>query len=173
MDVNYQAKLYQYALIDCPPNTAPLTRNALRACDRVLVTVTPNPLAFSGLERIIDLVGQVGSATRVESPAVDILACRVRRSRTSPSFLENLRTQFGDSVYEVTIRECETIDELAAAGRTAMAYDNRTQAARDYRDLAVQVLTRCQGGPDPSWRRGRQVAFRHGGESRSSVDSAH
>jgi len=47
---------YDYIIIDCPPSLGLLTVNALTACDRVLITTTPQFFSTKGLELLIDSI---------------------------------------------------------------------------------------------------------------------
>lgn len=135
------SKRWDYLLIDCPPSLGILTVSALTAIKEVLVPVEAHVMALQGLAQLLQTIEVVQERLNPEVKISGILACRVQtRTRHSQEIVEQLRTRFGNLVYQVVIRENVRIAECPSFKKPITQYDPKSPGAEDYRALAQEIL---------------------------------
>ncbi len=132
---------FDYCLIDCPPTLGVLTINALTAAHEVLIPVESHVMALAGVAQIHATVDVVRTRLNPSLAITGILACRVdARTRHSLEVVERLRERFQGLVYRTVIRENIRLAECWSFAKPITQYDSFCYGARDYRDLAGEVL---------------------------------
>jgi len=133
---------WNYILIDCPPALGILTINALVAVTEVLVPVEAHVMALDGLVQLLKTVTVVQERLNPSLKISGILPCRVdNRTRHATEVVEQLRSRFGEKVYNSIIRENVRIAECPSFSQPITLYDTRSAAATDYRKLAKELIS--------------------------------
>ncbi len=133
---------WQYILLDCPPALGILTINALVAVTEVLVPVEAHVMALDGLVQLLKTVTVVQERLNPSLKISGILPCRVdNRTRHATEVVEQLRSRFGEKVYNSIIRENVRIAECPSFAQPITLYDTRSAAAADYRKLAKELIS--------------------------------
>ncbi len=136
-------KHYDFVLIDCPPSLSSLTVNAMTAADALLVPLQCEFLALEGLSQLLRTVEVVRSGL---NPALEIqgvvLTMYDRRNNLSDQVADEVRTFFGDKVYETVIPRNVRLSEAPSFGKPALLYDYRCPGSEAYIKLASEVLQR-------------------------------
>jgi len=134
---------YSYVLIDCPPSLNLLTVNAMAAADAVLVPLQCEFFALEGLTqlmRTIDLVH--GSLNpRLEIQGV-VLTMYDRRNSLSEQVARDVRSHFGETVYQTVIPRNVRVSEAPSFGKPALVYDLKCAGSQAYLKLAREVISR-------------------------------
>lgn len=134
---------YDMILIDCPPNLAKLTINALVAADRVLIPLTCSFLSLKPLGQLLDTIEQVKARF---NPSLEILGFLLTRfSRTTvhaAEVEERVREMFKAKVFATVIGQSVRFEEAPAAGQTILEYEPSHPGAVAYRALAKEVIHR-------------------------------
>ena len=135
--------LFDYVLIDCPPSLNLLTVNALVASDSVIV---PLQCEFLALEGLTDLIKNIERVKRSLNPKLTVqgivLTMFDRRNNLSFMVEKDVRSYFGDLVYQTVIPRSVRISEAPSHGKPIMIYDFKSVGAQSYISLAKEVLTR-------------------------------
>jgi chromosome partitioning protein len=132
---------FDYCLIDCPPTLGVLTINALTAAQEVLIPVEAHVMALAGVAQIHATVEVVQTKLNPGLAITGILACRVdARTRHSLEVVERLRERFKGLVFKTVIRENIRLAECWSFAKPITQYDSFCYGARDYRDLAAEVV---------------------------------
>lgn len=135
-----------YILIDCPPALGILTVNALVAAQAVLV---PLQCEFFALEGIAHLMRTIDRVRRAYNPRLEIqgivLTMFDRRNKLSDVVATDVRSHFGDKVYQTVIPRNVRISEAPSHGRPVIVYDIGCAGSQAYLHLASEVLRREQG----------------------------
>lgn len=173
---------YEYILIDCPPSLDLLTLNALAAADSVLVPIQCEYLAIEGVSELLDTLMRL---RRTINPALEIegilLTMYDDRTTLSKQVTADLRSFFGDKVFETVIPRNVRLAEAPSHGMPVIFYDIHSKGAESYIQLAKEVVTNVQKRigqgterPDPGATSGAaaSAAAGAGGGSVSSGDSS-
>lgn len=131
---------YDFILIDCPPNLGLLTLNALTAADRVIVPVQTEFLAMRGIKQLQTILRKVKRRTNPDLTLGFIATMYDRRTIHGRDVIEEVRSAFGEQVYQTVIRRTIKLADASVAGEPIVSYASRSAAAEDYRALAKEVL---------------------------------
>ena len=137
---------YDYVLIDCPPALGLLTLNALVAADGVLVPLQCEYLALEGLSQLVRTVERVHNAFN-DRLAVQGIVLTMFDSRNNLSNLvaDDVRSYFGDVVYESVIPRNVRVSEAPSHGKPVLLYDFGCSGSQAYVHLAGEFLRREEG----------------------------
>jgi chromosome partitioning protein len=132
-----------YVLIDCPPSLNLLTVNAMSAADAVLVPLQCEFFALEGLTQLMRTVDLVKSSlnTRLEIQGI-VLTMYDRRNALSGQVEADVRTHFGDKVYETVIPRNVRVSEAPGFGKPALIYDLKCAGSQAYLRLARELVGR-------------------------------
>ena len=136
-------KTYDYTLIDCTPSLGMLTINALSAADGVIIPVQAQYLPLKGLEQLLRTVSKI---KRQMNPKLEIdgilLTMTDSRTNLSREIGTLLRASYGKrlKIFESEITYSVRVAEASIVGKSIYAYDQRSKAAKSYRELTKEVL---------------------------------
>ncbi len=130
------------AVLDCPPNLGLITLNALAASTGIVVPMQAEYLALASLAALARTV----EAARQLNPGLTHRAIALtrytHRKRLCREVAALVRQHFPDQLLEARIRDSVALAEAPGVGQSIFAYAPRSQAARDYAALAVELRTR-------------------------------
>lgn len=130
---------YDFVLIDCPPNLAILTINALLAANEIIITLEPQFLSVTGLQTILDLHQKLVTLNN-DLKILGLLFTRYNRNVVSKSIIEQCHTAYQGLIFETVIRQNAKIMEASAVQKDIFSYDNKSTGAIDYMALAQEIL---------------------------------
>ena len=137
-------KLYDFCLIDCPPNLGLLTLNALTAADLVIVPVQTEYLAMRSIKELMNIIDKVKERT---NPELDMrLLCTMfdRRTIHGRDVIEELREVFRHQVFDTVITRTIKFADASVAAEPILTYAKSSSAAEQYRSLAEEVIIYVQ-----------------------------
>lgn len=137
---------YDLIVLDCPPHLGPLTLNGLAAADHVVVPCTPDALAVAGVQGVLTAIEEVRGQLNPNLALAGVLLTRVdkRNSRTTGLALELVEEAFGDLLVEQRVDIHASLAAAQIAGRDIFAHDPNGRSARQYQDLASELLERLE-----------------------------
>lgn len=135
-----------YIIIDCPPALGLLTLNALVVADGVLVPLQCEYLALEGLSQLVRTVERVhnGFNPRLSIQGI-VLTMYDSRNNLSALVAEDVRSYFGDVVYNTVIPRNVRVSEAPSHGKPVLLYDFGCPGSQAYIHLAGEVLRREEG----------------------------
>jgi chromosome partitioning protein len=138
-----QGGAYTYVLIDCPPSLNLLTVNAMAAADAVFVPLQCEFFALEGLTQLMRTIELVrGSLNpRLEIQGV-VLTMFDRRNSLSEQVAKDVRSHFGDKVYDTVIPRNVRVSEAPSFGKPVLIYDLKCAGSQAYLNLAREVVAR-------------------------------
>lgn len=132
---------YDFILIDCSPSLGLITVNALTAADSIIIPVQCEYFALEGLGKLLNTIKII--QTRL-NPDLEIegflLTMYDSRLNLSNQVMEEVRTHFGDMVFETLISRNIKLSEAPSYGLPAVLYDASSKGASSYMDLAREIL---------------------------------
>ncbi len=134
---------FDYVLIDCPPALGLLTLNGLVAADTVLVPLQCEFLALEGLSQLVRTIDRV---TGRFNPTLQlegiVLTMYDTRNKLSSLVSDDVRSYFGDKVYDTVIPRNVRVSEAPSHGKPVLLYDLACTGSQAYVHLAGEVLRR-------------------------------
>ena len=132
---------YDYMLIDCPPNLGLLTINALVTAQGVIVPLQCEYFALRGLAMLLDTLHKVKRRLNPDLEIIGILPTLYNaRTRHAKEVLEEVRTMFGERVFDTVVRTTIRFAESTVAHQPILEYAPTHPGAQAYRSLAKEIL---------------------------------
>jgi chromosome partitioning protein len=133
----------EFVFVDCPPSLGLLTVNALTAADGLVVPVQCEYFAMEGVSNLIKTVDEVRRFLNPEL-AIDgiLLTMYDDRTNLAQQVAQEVRSVFGDLVFETVVPRNVRLAEAPSFGRPIHAYDLRSRGAQAYLQLGREYLTR-------------------------------
>lgn len=136
---------YDFILIDCAPSLGLLTINALTASDYVLMPLECEFFALRGIALLTDTISKVSDRLNPDLEVLGILGTMYdSRTLHAREVLERVVQAFGEDVFHTVIRRTVKFPETTVAGEPITTYASASPGADAYRQLAREVLQRCQ-----------------------------
>jgi len=134
-------KEYDYILIDCQPSLGLLAINALTVSHGVLVPLECEFFSLRGVALLLDTIDKVRERLNFDLELEGILAT-MYDSRTTHcrQVLQRVVEAFGDKVYQTVITKTVKFPESTVAGSPITSLDPASSGARNYRQLAREVI---------------------------------
>ncbi len=134
---------YDFVVIDCPPALNLLTVNALTAARAVII---PMQCEYYALEGLSDLVGTLRKVKANLNPHIEIEAL-IRtmydpRSSLTTQVSDEIKTHFGDKVFDTVIPRNVRIAEAPSYGKPVILYDPASKGALAHLAFARELLGR-------------------------------
>ena len=134
---------YNYVIFDCPPRIDELVRNAFVASTDVIVPMSTSSYSMDGLMQVNATIRMV---QKYENPNLRIngLLCEMFDQRTilakeMKMVLNEIAAKLNTQVYGTAIHKLISADEATHKHIPLVVYDQRSKAAIDYYDLAMEV----------------------------------
>jgi chromosome partitioning protein len=142
-------EMYDYILLDCPPELGLLSLNALVASDSVLIPLQPEYFALDGISRFTETIEVI---QRHSNPGLEIegvlLTMYDARLTLAREVEEEAERFFGAKVFRTRIPRNVRLAEAPSFGKPALMYDLASPGAQAYLALASEVISRGEAG-DP------------------------
>ena len=134
---------YDFVIIDCPPAIGMLTVNALAASDCVLLPLQAEFLPLKGVHGFMRAFKRI---KRQLNPNLEILGIVLTRysarTKMNKKILDILTREFENKVFPTKIRTNNALAKAQELGVDIFTYDNSSNGAYDYMQLAREVLDR-------------------------------
>lgn len=138
---------FDQILLDCPPSLGILMTSALAAADGLLIPVQCEFYALEGISKISGLVDRL----RAEGVNPHLVISGVvmtmfdARTRLSNQVVTELKSYFGDKLFETIIPRSIRLGEAPSFGKPVLSYDSAGVGAQSYRQLAKEFIERRSG----------------------------
>ena len=136
-------KNYDFVIIDCSPSLGLITVNALTAADSVIIPVQAEYFALEGISKLLNTIRIIKKKL---NPALEIegflLTMYDARLKLANQIFEELKSHFGDMVFDTVIPRNIRLSEAPSHGLPAILYDPDSKGATSHLKLAEEVLKR-------------------------------
>lgn len=135
-----------WVLIDCPSGYGAVTRNALIASSWMLVPINSEPASVYTAISTIAAARELAEYHERNLQLLGVVMTRWRQTNSARLTLDIARKEWGESLFETTIRQAERINDLSHAGATLhdISQSSGGDVARDYEALTGEVMQRGQ-----------------------------
>jgi chromosome partitioning protein len=138
-------KDYDFILIDCPPSLNMLTVNALVAADSVIIPMQCEYYALEGLSSLLSTIEQIKQFANPQLAIAGILRTMYDpRSSLTIEVSDQLKSFFGDKLYQTSIPRNVRLAEAPSFGQPALVYDRQSKGAVAYLALAGEFTRRSE-----------------------------
>ena len=151
------APLYDYIVVDCPPNLGIVLKNVLVAADEVIVPMVPDDYSREAFEKLMAQIEAVRSNPRL-NPGLKVAGLLLTQydgrrvlARRDLIELPKVAERFGTKLFDTRIRYCESTKRAQREGVSLYDYDPECTTAQDYRAFTGEYLE-GQGGEWPKSR---------------------
>ncbi len=130
-----------FIIIDCPPSLGQLTINAILASDSILIPVQCEYYALEGLTEIINSSTMIRDSFNPSLSLEGILLTMAdRRLNLSQQVEEDIRSAYGENVFNSVIYRSVRLSEAPSHGLPILKYDQNSPGALSYLNLAKEVI---------------------------------
>jgi len=135
--------MYDYIILDCPPNLGTLTINALVAADALLIPLQAEYYSLKSLGKFLKSIKNIGTKYNKKLKLSGILVTMFdKRLKKSREILEELRYSFKDILLETVIPRNSKLAEAPAEGKPVALVDLTSKGSLAYLQLAQELSTR-------------------------------
>lgn len=138
---NFRGNIYDYIIIDCPPNLGILTVNAIRAVNEIIVPVEASRFSLEGLSQLIEIINLVRERLNHNVNYQVLVNNFDSRLRHSFRILDRIRTTFKDRLFSTIVHVNVKLKESQSEGTHILNYDKYCRGAKDYFSLSREIIT--------------------------------
>jgi chromosome partitioning protein len=131
---------YDFIILDCPPALGAITKNALTASDLLLIPTQAEYFSAYALRNMMTLIRNVREQDNPNLAYRILVTMLDRRNRTHRNIHEQLRTTFGDGVFNTVIEMDTKLRESPIAGLPITHYKSGARGSTQYRVLAQELI---------------------------------
>ncbi len=131
---------YDFAIIDCPPAVGLPTFNALRAATDVIVPVETGYFALHGLSKQLETLSILCKRCSQQVNVRVLASMYDIRTKMAREILAELRSHFGDRMFETIVSFNTKLKEAASFGQPIGEYDPASKGRKDFEALAEEVV---------------------------------
>ncbi|MDZ4661955.1 MAG: AAA family ATPase [Pseudomonadota bacterium] len=134
---------YDYIIIDCPPSLGLLTLNSLTAANSFLVPLQCEYYALEGLSQLLNTAGLIKNSFNPQLVIEGIVLTMFdTRNNLSHQVVQEIRSHFGEKVFQAVIPRNVRLSEAPSHGKTIIDYDPKSIGAQRYVELAAEIDTK-------------------------------
>lgn len=131
---------YDYIILDCPPALGAITKNALAASDLLLIPTQAEYFSVYALRNMMSLIRKIRERDNPNLAYRILVTMLDRRNRTHRNIHEQLRTTFGEGVFNTVIEIDTKLRESPIAGLPITHYKSGARGSTQYRVLAQELI---------------------------------
>ncbi len=135
---------YDFVLIDCPPSLSMLTLNGLCSAHGVIVPMQCEYFALEGLTDLVNTIKQVHANLNKDLKIIGLLRVMFDpRITLQQQVSEQLKTHFGDKVFNAVIPRNVRLAEAPSYGLPGVVFDPSAKGSQAYVDFARELVQRA------------------------------
>ncbi|MBK9442753.1 MAG: ParA family protein [Comamonadaceae bacterium] len=143
--LNEVADDYDFILIDCPPSLSLLTLNGLCCAHGVIVPMQCEYFALEGLADLVNTIKQVHANLNKDLAIIGLLRVMFDpRITLQQQVSEQLKTRFGDKVFNTMIPRNVRLAEAPSYGLPGVVFDPTSKGAQAFVAFAQEMVERIQ-----------------------------
>jgi chromosome partitioning protein len=136
--------VYDYIIIDTPPNLGILLQNALIAADKAIVPIMGSKYAIDGMAKFIRTVLEVQAEPNPNLEVLGLLLVNYNRrkklDKEVKEVLPDIMAQLGTGVFNTKIRMDANVGNSQADRMPIKMYSPKSNATLDYDDFVDEII---------------------------------
>ena len=141
---------YDYILLDCPPSLGMIIDNALFASDSIIIPVECEYFAYDALTQMVNKINQVQKNKKqynLDLVIEGVLLTKLdNRNLFGYKIVDKVKELFPELTYKTIISRSSHIQEAPMYGKSVLEFAYNSRGSKQYRDLAVEILSKNKGG---------------------------
>ena len=134
---------YDFVLVDCPPSLSMLTLNGLCSAHGVIVPMQCEYFALEGLSDLVNTIKQVHANLNPDLQIIGLLRVMFDpRITLQQQVSEQLKTHFGDKVFNTVIPRNVRLAEAPSYGLPGVVFDPSSKGALAFVEFAKEMVQR-------------------------------
>lgn len=141
-DALIEDDVYDFMVIDCPPNYSASCISAIVAADYIIIPTNLDKNSALGMTKLVE---QIDTIRARQNPNVRISGClvtRYHRCDVSEDAVKYLRETAPVHVFDTVIRQTDKVTESSWAFKSVQAWSPFSGPARDYRAFVAEFLAK-------------------------------
>lgn len=138
------ASEYEFMVIDTPPTLGLLTVSALVVATHLLVPIQSSYLSLEGTDDLLETVERIRAYV---NPGLELLGVLItlhdHRTILGRDVVEQVRSVFGDKVFETMITKSVRLEESPAYKESIFSHAPESSGAKQYAQLGEEVMQRA------------------------------
>lgn len=138
-------KLYDFVIIDTPPNLGLITLNALVAADQVLIPIQSSFLCLEGTDDLLETIDKV---RKVANPNLQVLGVMItmhdKRTNISKDVVTRIKKVFGNKVFKTIVSKSVKLEESPAYKESIFTFAPDSVGAVQYQKVAEEIIKRAE-----------------------------
>jgi chromosome partitioning protein len=138
------ASEYEFIVIDTPPTLGLLTVSALVVATHLLVPIQSSYLSLEGTDDLLETVERIRAYV---NPGLELLGVLItlhdHRTILGRDVVEQVRSVFGDKVFETMITRSVRLEESPAYKESIFSHAPESSGAKQYAQLGEEVMQRA------------------------------
>jgi len=130
---------YDTIILDCPPTSGTLTKNALSASDLLIIPTQPEYFSAHALRNMLNLILAIRQRNNPKLRYRILLTMVDKRNRIHHSLAEQIRTAFNEAIFDIEIEMDTKLRESSIMGQPINHYAPECRAAKQYHELAKEI----------------------------------
>lgn len=135
---------YDFILMDCPPSLGLLTLNACSFANEIVIPLVAEVLPFKGLTMINEFIKNIHDLLNPSAHITGVLLTRWEKTNLTSGIEQQLRSSWGNLIFDVKIRKNITIAEAPLESSNIVDYAPNSHGAQDYIVFTSELLSRVQ-----------------------------
>jgi chromosome partitioning protein len=131
---------YDYIILDCPPALGAITQNALAAADLLLIPTQAEYFSAYALRNMMTLIRRIREEHNPNLAYRILVTMLDKRNRTHRNIHDQLRSTFGEGVFNTVIEIDTKLRESPIAGLPITRYKPGSRGSTQYRVLAQELM---------------------------------
>ena len=134
--------VYDYIIIDCQPSLDLLVSNALSCCDKLLIPVQSDLLAYEGVNQMLQTLQRIKKRTDIGDFMLGILPTMYAKNTViSNEILQALKESYTDYVLQPAISYRVEVKNSSAT-RTSLVNHKNSYVGEEYMRIVYEIIAR-------------------------------
>jgi chromosome partitioning protein len=139
--------LYNVIIMDCPPFMGAVTINAMTAADLLIIPTQPEYFSAYALRTMMTTIRQVRNQFNPNLIYRILITMLDRRNRIHRKVHDQIRTSFGEGVFNTAISIDTKLRESAVEGLPITHHKSQSRSALQYDELAQELIEYVEKRP--------------------------